>query len=322
MSHNFHTPIPRTAPSLSWFYNRPMAQLDRAITDMLAGDEDYAFDRSLLTVTGAKTLSSDTLDVANLSFVTVSAETGTADNLSTLVNPIAGATYILQAAAGHTITVKHGVGNIDLNGGVDFVLSGNKELALFYSPLSVATDLFLPSTSTAGVSVIFPRTVLGSAVASISISSIPSTYSHLCLIAELRTTRALTFDPVNVTFNGDTTAANYYLETLFGNSTNAAAAESLGATGAFAIEASAIGSTAVAGNGRLVIWMLNYASTTLPKAILTTSYIHGINSSSGLEVAWCGGDWRNTANAISSIGIAPTFNNIAANSAYELYGLK
>lgn len=40
---------------------------------------------------------------------------------------------ILQAADTHTITVKHGTGNISLNGGADFELSGEKQLLLFWN---------------------------------------------------------------------------------------------------------------------------------------------------------------------------------------------
>jgi hypothetical protein len=72
-------------------------------------------------------------------FTVVSAETSTTDDLDTisLAGSLTLGTYrpiiILQAASGHTITVKHGTGNISLNGAADFSLTDAKMLALFYN---------------------------------------------------------------------------------------------------------------------------------------------------------------------------------------------
>lgn len=73
----------------------------------------------------------------------VAAESGTADDLTTINTSgytqlsDASNTYrpvlVLQADTGDTITVKHGSGNITLNGGVDIALSGDKQLLLFYN---------------------------------------------------------------------------------------------------------------------------------------------------------------------------------------------
>ena len=75
----------------------------------------------------------------------ISSETGTSDDLDTVnigvITPdMANQTMIfyIQAASGHTITVKNGTGNINLNGGVDFTLSGDKTLALFYDGTNIS----------------------------------------------------------------------------------------------------------------------------------------------------------------------------------------
>lgn len=57
---------------------------------------------------------------------------GTTDNLTTINGGVAEQILTIQADSGDTITVKHGTGNVFLNGGADFVLSGHKTLALFY----------------------------------------------------------------------------------------------------------------------------------------------------------------------------------------------
>lgn len=70
-------------------------------------------------------------------FHTIAAESGTADDLATINAPTGqGSSYrpflALIADAGDTITVKHGTGNIVLNGAADFSLTDAKMLLLFY----------------------------------------------------------------------------------------------------------------------------------------------------------------------------------------------
>lgn len=321
MTNNHHTDILTGAPANAGTLNPPLGQLDAALTNTLAGNNAYPFTRSLIKTSVTKTLSSDTLDVANTSFVTVSAETGTADNLATLVNPIAGATYILQAASGHTITVKNGTGNIFFNDGIDRILTGNDQLMLFYSPLGVATDLFIPSTPATVVQQ--ARSVLGAGVASQTISSIPGTYQHLLLILELRTNVAAAGDGVWVRFNADATAANYYSQNILASAAAVTASESLGATntGLF-IPNGAVGNTGSAGNGRIMMWIENYASSTMRRAAHWQAFSHTGNTTGLLKLSLGGGDWTDATNPITSITFLPvTGTQIAAASAYELYGL-
>jgi hypothetical protein len=89
----------------------------------------YKFDSATII-----TLASDAATITQAAHI-IAAETGTADNLTTITG-ISGVTapyfVVLQADAGDTITVKNGTGNINLNGGADFDLSGNKTLALWF----------------------------------------------------------------------------------------------------------------------------------------------------------------------------------------------
>lgn len=67
---------------------------------------------------------------ATQAFHRVSSETGYTDDLSYITPALTGQLMIVQAETGHTITVKHGVANIFLNGGADFELTQNKSLML------------------------------------------------------------------------------------------------------------------------------------------------------------------------------------------------
>lgn len=81
-----------------------------------------------LTAAVSTTLSSDTL-TATQSKLKIVPESGTADNLSTVSNPNALDMLVLSVAtAGHTITVKHNVGNIFLPNGLDYVMDSTDVL--------------------------------------------------------------------------------------------------------------------------------------------------------------------------------------------------
>lgn len=81
----------------------------------------------------------------------LSAESSTSDNLATIYGGAAGYIIVLQAASGHTITVKHGAGNIYLSGAADYTLSGSKKLLLMRDGTNWA-DVSVPG-STAGATI-------------------------------------------------------------------------------------------------------------------------------------------------------------------------
>lgn len=323
MTANYYTPVPKTFPSSALMYNRPLHEIDAVLTGMMTGGAGYAFQRSLTATTGAKTIAAGVMDVANLSFVTITSESGVTDDLVTLSNPVNGAKYILQAAAGHTITVKHNTGNIYLNGGIDVVLSGNEILELIYSPLGKATDIDVAITAppASAIDVIVPRTVLGSAAASISITSIPNTYSHLLLITELQTVAGTGTQVYRM--NGDTTAANYYDQCVIASGATPSPTENLGAVAGWQVHNAFVSAASLADSkGRCVMWILNYASTTMRKLALYRTFTQLSTASGNTRVMAGGGVWTNTANAISTIDILTIAgSNVAAGSAYELYGI-
>lgn len=92
---------------------------------------------------------------------TVGAESVTTDDLDTIntsgfdqlsVNSITHRPrLILRAASGDTITVKHGTGNISLNGAADYALSGDKQVELSWNGTNW-TDLAVPGSGGGGSS--------------------------------------------------------------------------------------------------------------------------------------------------------------------------
>lgn len=83
-----------------------------------------------------KVLSSDTATIGTDRNVAISAQTGTTGNLSTISaspTPTVWETLLLACTAGHTITVKHSIGNIYLTGLADVVLEEAHPLLLRYN---------------------------------------------------------------------------------------------------------------------------------------------------------------------------------------------
>ena len=87
--------------------------------------------------TSTLTITSDAVTITK-NFHTLTSESGTSDDLATINGGTSKQFIVLQATATHTITVKHGTGNIYLNGAADFALTGDKTLILFYDGTNYA----------------------------------------------------------------------------------------------------------------------------------------------------------------------------------------
>lgn len=101
-----------------------------ARVDAVGNVKANALNFGLQTVTLASDAFTPTAGV-----ISISSESGTADNLATITTGTFTTTWIviIVAAATHTITVKHGTGNIKLSSGADYALSGDKMLMLCYN---------------------------------------------------------------------------------------------------------------------------------------------------------------------------------------------
>jgi hypothetical protein len=150
---------------------------------------------------------------------------------------------------------------------------------------------------------------LGSATATVTVSSIPSTYTDLILVAVFGNSANSNKD-IRWTFNGDT-ATNYSNTFLYGTGTSAASARDSSAT-ANRISGSS-NNTPVS---PIVLQINNYVNSTTYKTSLCRNAASAWNTTASV------GLWRNTA-AITSISLT---NESAANfvigSTFTLYGIK
>lgn len=150
-------------------------------------------------------------------------------------------------------------------------------------------------------------TTLGSAAASYTFSSIPSTYTDLVIIANYTTSVAnLDF---RIQVNGDT-GTNYSNTYLLGNGSSTGSGRSSNAT--YVGEYFAVGTST---NGNMTtINLMNYSNTTTYKTIL-----HRM-SSAEKEVTANVALWRSTA-AINSVTMFTNSSTFAAGSTFTLYGI-
>ena len=152
---------------------------------------------------------------------------------------------------------------------------------------------------------------LGTAVASVTFSSIPQTYTDLVLIANSSTTTVASSEINKMTFNSDT-ATNYSTTTLAGNGSSAA---SFRATSQAYIRA---GRNTANGESYFVpnkIQIMNYANT----ATFKTAIAQGPEAGAYIENDV--GLWRSTS-AITSVTLTAGLNNYKVGSTFTLYGIK
>ena len=150
-------------------------------------------------------------------------------------------------------------------------------------------------------------TTLGSAAASVTFSSIPSTYTDLVIVINGAYVSSEDASP-GLRFNSDS-GSNYSETGLDGNGSSASSFRDANATSAILGSMSNTISTTI-------INIMNYANTTTYK----TSISRGNNSANRVRayVAM----WRNTA-AITSIQIITNATpNFATGSTFTLYGIK
>ena len=148
---------------------------------------------------------------------------------------------------------------------------------------------------------------LGSAAASVTFSSIPSTYTDLIIVTGIIGVGDL---QMNVRLNSDT-ATNYSTTYLAGNGTSAVSDR---ATNATSMGTDYYFGATTAGNAT-ILQFLNYSNTTTNKTMLARSN----QASKGVQATV--GLWRNTA-AINTIQLISSTSNFNTGSTFSLYGIK
>ena len=154
---------------------------------------------------------------------------------------------------------------------------------------------------------------LGTAVASVTFSSIPQTYTDLILVNYFATTTIN--EDAYVQFNSDT-GSNYSRTHVRGNGTSAGSGRATNQT-YILIDLDSSGSTLNTGL-QTNVQILNYSNTTSNKTLLSRS---GTTGGSFTGTSLIAGLWRNTA-AISTILVGCTTNTFVVGSTFTLYGIK
>lgn len=150
-------------------------------------------------------------------------------------------------------------------------------------------------------------TTLGSAAASYTFSSIPSTYTDLVVVCSAVTA---TVDNLVINFNGDT-AANYSWTTVGGNGTAASSNRGINTNLPYIQYASGVDTT----RSTVLVNVMNYKNTTTYKPAIC----RGNNTAYGTDATIV--LWRSTA-AISSLTILTRGGvNLAIGTTLTLYGI-
>jgi hypothetical protein len=160
-------------------------------------------------------------------------------------------------------------------------------------------------------------TVGAGGAASIDFSSIPSTYTDLCIKYSTRTDRANFTSDIYIQFNGVMTAT-YSFRRLYGNGTGPAS-DTLSNNSAGGFAGTAVGATATASTfGNSEIYIPNYTSA---NAKSWSSDGVTENNATGVLTAIYAGLWSGTA-AITSIAIKDYNSaNFVQYTTATLYGI-
>lgn len=163
---------------------------------------------------------------------------------------------------------------------------------------------------------------LGSNQGSVTLGSIPQTYTDLLLVVTAKDNRAggALGDSVGVTFNTDTatSSTNYSFTYMYGIGTSTSASGR--SANSREIDIYSIGTTDASSNwGTVTAQIQNYTNTTTFKTLLSRG------GSAADSTAANVGLWRNTA-AITSITLWPGYNgsgySFITGSTFTLYGIK
>jgi hypothetical protein len=159
-------------------------------------------------------------------------------------------------------------------------------------------------------------TVGSGGAANIVFSSIPNTFTDLCLKISARTNRANAVDSLGFYFNGDTTAARYTSKVLFGDGTSAGSNSPSPANDEVMFVSGNNATASTFGNSEL--YLPNYAGSTQKSGSLDS-----VGETNGTTIRMnIAGVLYNQTTAISSITIIPITGTLLQQySTATLYGI-
>jgi hypothetical protein len=154
---------------------------------------------------------------------------------------------------------------------------------------------------------------LGSAVQTVTFSSIPSTYTDLVVVVNAFSSVG---GDLYVSFNGDS-AANYSRTIMWGDGTSAGSLRNTRADGYGFIILTYYGSVTTTQGGSVhTVNIMNYSNTTTNKTVLARP------SSAGSGVDASVGMWNSTAAITSMTFDLASTRTFSAGSTFTLYGIK
>jgi hypothetical protein len=146
---------------------------------------------------------------------------------------------------------------------------------------------------------------LGSTAASVTFSSIPSTYTDLVIVFDGLASASQTF---SIQFNGDT-GSNYSNTALGGDGSSAFSTRNSNVTAAI------MGINYSTGRSNFILNIMNYSNSTTNKTALCRS--NNANGETNARV----GLWRNTATVTSLLIKMDSTATFSSGSTFSLYGI-
>ncbi len=171
----------------------------------------------------------------------------------------------------------------------------------------------MPNTFTKIASV----TVGAGGASTIDFTSIPATYTDLCVKYSTRVTASATFSDLNIRFNGST--SGYSERMLYGDGTSAASAATSGSLINWGASDGSTATSSTFSNGE--IYLPNYTGSN--NKSMSQDAVTENNSSAGNSVTMNldAALWSNTA-AITQVTLIPSSGTLVQYSTATLYGIK
>jgi hypothetical protein len=155
--------------------------------------------------------------------------------------------------------------------------------------------------------------------ASLTFSSIPSTYKHLQIrgIYKDVSTSSAQVAPLYIQFNGDS-GNNYSRHNMEGDGATVTSLGVVNTSWMYIGFAGAVSTTGAYGGSIMTI--MDYANTTKNKVIRTFAGANGNTTGTNYGVSWNSGVWVNTA-AITSVTVNAGNGGFATGTTFALYGI-